>query len=123
MATLNSKWYKYFNNPAKDISDVLMQNECLYLGNIIIAKKYSSHWLFKKYKDIHQFTIMLQSAPLVDQRYYAVLTSSARYLYLDIDYKWNLNDHSIQNEKIRLIKIIHRHLLHFISIHGNKFDI
>ena len=122
MATVYSKWYKYFNNVDKDLSDVLLKNECLYIGNIIIAKKYSSYFLFKKFKDIHQFITMLQSELPMNQRYYAVLTSSARYLYLDIDYKWHFNDSYVQNEKVKLIKIIHRNLSQFISIYGNKFD-
>ena len=65
---------------------------------------------------------MWQSSQLIDQRFYTVLTSSARYLYLDIDYKWDINDHCIRNTKIRLINIITRQLSQFISTYGIQFN-
>ena len=102
------RWYTHYNNPDPNISDVLtkdIENKYMLKTDLVVAKKTSAVkniFKYAKIRGIDAFDKLFKKTEEKSRRYYAVLRSNYRYLYFDIDYKWDahLND----NEKSDLLK-------------------
>ena len=82
------QWYAFYSNEAESKCNVLTKSEYILHCNIIIARRISSKlFQFAKLNDIDEFIHLHNNTPIANRTYYAVLTKSLRYLYLDIDYK------------------------------------
>ena len=85
-----TKWYKFFNKPHIDESEVLCKNEIIRVNDIIVAKKIiqdNPYYIFTKLNDINQYCNLYNSVSENEQTFHAVLYNEIRYFYIDIDYK------------------------------------
>ena len=116
------KWYAYYNNIAESKCNVLTKSEYILHCNLIIARRISCKiFQFARLNDIDEFINLHNNTPIENRTYYAVLTKSSRYLYLDIDYK--LNKPLNNKQKCLLIGKIRNVLNTFNNYHYMKFGI
>ena len=58
-----------------------------------------------------------------DRSYYTILTTKSRYLYMDVDFKWNVMSADIYKQKQMLTIKIMEYLKQFMILYGYKFGI
>ena len=117
----NIKWYSYFNNNTCAVEDSLLNNICIYPNTILFAKMNNNAPKFGKFDCMQDFYNYFTLTKKKNQTFYAVLTHSARYIYIDIDYKLTHVERSINKDD--LISIIINTLNQFVNRYGKLFNI
>ena len=116
-------WYTHFNNSHSSLrKQTLIYNQTIYPKNLLIARKCAGNkWLYGKCKSMTEFIKYLYWCDKHHRTFYAILTSTARYMYIDIDYKLKnaINAHI----KTNLINNLISHLQQFIQSYGNYFGL
>ena len=118
---LYQKWYDFFNNPRQPIYKVLIHDQSIFPGNVIIAKKNGTHWSYTKFISLQHFINFFNNTIISQRTFYVILTEHSRYLYLDIDFKLN-HKMSIQQHDQLICKLTHC-LNKFTRIYGYKFGV
>ena len=121
MAVNHQKWYTYYNN-CNDKLNSLLSNTTLYDKSVLIATKDVNHanFMFTKFVSIEQFYQYYCNTTFDNHMFYAILTTTQRFLYLDIDYKL---ESKLDKYEIRtLSKNIYDCLIKFVHTYGNQFE-
>ena len=117
----SQKWYQYYNNRTCDPKDVLVNNECCYTGNIIIARKSCSYFMYSKFVSVHAFCLQLSQTVNTQRMYYVVLRSPSRYPYIDIDCK--LKDSLTSEQTTMYLQSVLKTICTFSCLHGYKYGL
>ena len=120
MSVDKHKWYFYYNNSDDKINS-LLSNITLYDKSVLIATKKNDNFRFTKFADIKQFYRYYCNTTFNNHTYYAILTTSKRFIYLDIDYKLQKKLHNYQIKT--LIANIYNNLKKFVLTYGSQFNI